>query len=609
MLPNLLRRTTIISHRALSSACASPSSWLSTPGNPLMRWPSPPDPDVDPSMLNLPCQVSQPSPPRISFGVEGHEDDTRTAAAASTIVKLLRTTTDTCHLDSALLRCGVSPSAPIVTAVLRAGDLPSVVIVAIYRWARPHLNPTLFVSFIDLLAKSRAFDSAWSILLEDAPRPLSAFAALFRRYARTGMPSAAIRVFEYVRRHPEDVSPEEDDDAFELLIDALCKEGYPRVAAEFLDRTRKEVSAAPSVRVYNMLLHGWFRSRKLRKAELLWDQMRREGVRPTVVTYGTLIEGLCRMRRPEQAITLLEEMRAAGIVANPVTCNPIIDALSENGRFKDALGMLEKLPLYGVSPNISTFNSLVKGACKNGDLAGASNVLKMMIGRNILPSVTTYNYFFRFFSKFGKIEEGMNLYTKMIHLGYSPDRLTYQLLIKMLCEKERLELAVQLIGEMSRNGFDLDLDTSTMLVHLLCRMRRFEEASFEFESMIKRGIVPQYITYQMVVKELKRSGMLELERKVSDLMKSVRHSVNLPDTYRERKRDCIFERRNSIIKKAEKMSDALRIHKDSKESIRLKSSNEIAMESASKLITDIRRRVYAVQSYNIIDSSEGSEIY
>lgn len=605
MFPCLLRRANIattatansrsILPRYLSAASGSPSSsWLSIPGNPLMRWPSPPDLIPGPAALNFPCQSPNPPPSWASFGQEECEDDI--AAAATAIAHLLRTATNTYHLDSALLRCGISPSAPIVAALLRDADLPSAALVVLSRWARLHLTPSLLVSLVDLLAKSRAFDSAWSLLLDVAPAPLSAFAALFRRYARAGMPSAAIRTFQYIRRHPEAITPEEENgEPFELVIDALCKEGHPRAAAEFVDRTRKE-AAAPSIRVYNMLLHGWFRSRRLREAERIWNRMKREGVRPTVVTYGTLIEGLCRMRRPDQAVNLLEEMKAAGIEANALTCNPIVDALSEGGRFKEALGMLEKFPLYGMSPNISTFNSLVKGLCKNGDLVGASKVLKMMVGRSILPTPSTYNYFFRFFSKFGKIEEAMNLYTKMIHLGYFPDRLTYQLLIKMLCEKEKLDLAVQLIREMNRNGFDLDLDTCTMLVHLLCRTHRFEEASVEFESMIKRGIVPQYITYQMLVKELNRLGMLELERKVSNLMNTVLHSTKLPDTYRERVYDHTVEQRKSILRKAEMMSDALKSYKDSKEFSNLRSSNEIAVESASMLITDIRRRVYAMQS-------------
>ncbi|KAG1346231.1 pentatricopeptide repeat-containing protein, mitochondrial [Cocos nucifera] len=549
-----------------------------------MRWPSPPPPG--PPLLTDSGEAPHPSPAPVTDAGVTSED-------SATISQLLLTTAPDA-LDSSLLRSSVVPSPHLLQCLPLSGLHPTSLL-ALSRWARPHL-----VSLVDLLARSRAFDAAWFVLLDAVPAPFPAFAALFRRYARAGMPAAAIRTFDYVRRHPEAVAPSEGDqgDAFELLIDALCKEGHTGAASELVGRRREAEPPgwAPSVRVHNILLHGWFRTRRLRKAEKVWDEMRREGVQPTVVTYGTLIEGLCRMRRPDQANALLEEMRAAKIEPNALTCNPIVDALSEAGRFKDALGMLEKFPLYGVSPNIFTYNSLVKGFCKNGDLVGASKILKTMIARGVLPTPTTYNYFFSFFAKFGKIEEGMNLYNKMIQSGYAPDRLTYQLLIKMLCEKEKLDLAVPLIREMNRNGFDSDLATSTMLMHMLCQMRKYEEACDEFESMIKRGIVPQYITYRILVKELKRLGMLEMERKISRLMDSVRHSTKLPGTYRVKEQGETVDLRKSIMKKAQLMSDTLKISKDSKELSKLKSSTESAMESANRLITYIRRRAYAVKS-------------
>ncbi|XP_072967411.1 uncharacterized protein [Typha angustifolia] len=525
--------------------------------------------------------------------------EARIAADSTTVLHLLRSTPSH-NISSALLLSNVTPTPSLISALLPSlSSLPSSSLLPFSLWSRPHLPPPLLSSLVDLLAKSRSFHSAWSLLLSRPPSPLLSFVPLFRRYARAGHPSAAVRTFRFLLRHPEYVAVEGDTfsaDPADLLIDALCKEGHTRAAAEFVaSRRDADENWVPSVRVYNVLIHGWFRARRIRKAERLWAEMQNNGVRPTVVTYGTLIEGLCRMRRPDQAVALLDEMITAGIEPNSLTCNPIVDSLAEAGRFKDAHNMLEKFPLYGVSPDISTFNSLVKGFCKNGDLVGASKMLKMMIGRGILPTATTYNYFFRFFSKFGKIEEGMNLYTKMIHSGYSPDCLTYHLLIKMLCEKDKLDLAVQMIREMNRNGFESDLATSTMLVHLLCRIRRFEEAFEEFESMFQRGIVPQYITYKMLKKEFQRLGLLELEKQLVELMKSVPHSTRLPGTYRDKEGDESVKLRKSIMRKAQVISDALKECKDPKELVKLKSSTESALESANRLIADIRRRVYGVQ--------------
>ncbi|KAK8948896.1 Pentatricopeptide repeat-containing protein [Platanthera zijinensis] len=551
--------------RSFSAAGDTSPSWLSSPGNPLMRWP--PFPTPQPQTYS-PHQVSADPQDVPSFSNEEGETlpDVDDEAVAS-ISSLIRSTPIS-DLNSALRRTGF----------LHSSNLSSV---------------------LHHLIRAHSFDLAWSLLLSQTSSPLSVYASLFRRYSRSQMPSAAIRTFLFLRGHSHLLSPTSDDDPnpLELLLDALCKEGHPRSASDFLAQLKSEdPNWIPSVRCYNILLHGWFRLRKLKKVERLWSEMRRQRVPLTVVSYGTVIEGLCRMRRPDQAMVLLEEMRASGIDPNLLTCNPIVDSLSEAARFRESLSFVERFPVFGISPNISTFNSLIKGFCKNGDLPGASNVLKTMIGKGILPTSTTYNYFFRFFTKFGKVEESMNLYSKMIQSGYAPDRLSFQLIIKMLCDKERLDLAVQLIKEMNRSGLDLDLATGTMLVHLLCCLRRYDEAFNMFVEMFTKGILPQYITYQKLSNELKKLGLVEMEEKLSALMNSVPHSTKLPATYRDKGGGEEAERKSSILKKAQAMSEALKERKDMDQLTNLKTFEETVVGKADNLMKNIRRRVYALKS-------------
>lgn len=515
-------------------------------------------------------------------------NDYAAAAAAATVLSILRVP-DPDRLPAA----GIDPT-PALFQHLRPllPTLPESAFPALARWAGAS-------AAVSLLASGGLFAAAWRLLLSPSspPPPLAAFAPIIRRYARLGRAPTALRAFDFLRRHPDRYTVDGDSPAatslLNMAVDALCKEGHPRAAAELVERWRREEHrSAPDERTYNILLHGWSRARRLDKVGKLWAEMRLAGVRPSVVSYGTLIEALCVMRRPDQATGLLDEMREEGIQANLLTCNPIVYALAQAGRFGDAHKVLEKFPLYGVAPNISTFNSLVLGYCKHGDLAGASSVLKTMMGRGIFPTAKTYNYFFVFFAKNGNVELGMNLYSKMINNGYAPDQLTYNLLIKMLCEANRLELVVQMIQEMRNSGFEPDLATSTMLIHLLCRRHRFEEACAEFEDMFKRGIVPQYITYRMLMKELKRLSLVELVQKLTVLMRSVPHSTKLPGSYRDKEGDDAIEKRKTILQKAQAVSDVLKECKDPKELHKLKKDEETDVEVADRLVANIRRKVY-----------------
>ncbi|CAN4099868.1 unnamed protein product [Withania somnifera] len=504
-------------------------------------------------------------------------------------------------LENALDKSQVEVNESLFLQLFTHFDSSPKPLFTLYLWAQKKLwfqfSILVFNAMVNALGKEREFDSAWNLILDRlnfTERPnLDTFAIMIRRYARAGMILPAVRTCEFASTLEMHESGLEDK-LFEILLDSLCKEGHVREASEYLYRRKGQDSNwLPSIRVYNILLNGWFRSRKLKKAERLWAEMKKEGVKPSVVTYGTLVEGLCRMRRVEMALELIGEMKEEGINPNAVVYNPVIDALGEAGRFKEASGLMERLLVLESGPTLSTYNSLVKGFCKAGDIVEASKILKMMINRGFMPTPTTYNYFFRYFSKFGKIEEGLNLYTKMIESGFVADRLTYHLLVKMLCEQDRLDLALQIIQEMRTKGFDLDLATSTMLIHLFCKMHQFDEAVEWFHDMIRRGLVPQYLTYQSLCTDLRKQGMTEKAEKLRNLMVSIPHSEKLPNTY-ILDGDSLHMRRKSIIEKAEVMSNILQTCWSPRQLVKRRTPPENAVLSANQLIENISKRVELV---------------
>ncbi|KAK6236070.1 hypothetical protein SCA6_011407 [Theobroma cacao] len=560
----------------------SDQSWLSKKRNPLIKWPPP---------SSSPCNQPHPIPNR-----------TFSQSNFSIISNHLKnpTITSGSSLESALDQTEVDPDPGLLQAIFECFDSSPKLLHHLFLWAekKPGFksSATLFDSMVNVLGKARGFEDAWSLVLDrigdgmegSTLVSVNTFVILIRRYARAGMPQPAIRTFEFAKSLEQICNSDEETNLFEIMLDSLCKEGHVRVVSEYLTRKREtDLGWVPSIKVYNILLNGWFRSRKLKHAERLWLDMKKEGVLPSVVTYGTLVEGYCTMRRVERAIQLVDEMKGAGIEPNAKVYNPIIDALGEAGRLKEALGMMERVFLCESGPNISMYNSLVKGYCKARDLVGASKILKMMISRGFIPTPTTYNYFFRYFSQFRKIEEAMNLYTKMIESGHTPDRLTYHLLLKMLFEEERLDLAVQISKEMRARGYDRDLATSTMLIHLLCKMHRFEDAFGEFEDMIRKGMAPQYLTFQRMNDELKKRGMTDMASKLCDMMSSVRSSKKLPNTY-VGDEDSSRARRTSIMRKAEAMSDMLKTCKDPREFVKHRTLSENAVSSAGRLIEIIK---------------------
>ncbi|KAG9142083.1 hypothetical protein Leryth_016303 [Lithospermum erythrorhizon] len=495
-------------------------------------------------------------------------------------------------LQTALNKTGIKPDKPLLLKLFDRFDSSPKTVLALFEWAEKQNGFECCVEVlnkvVNIVGKSRDFECVWGLVLDRIGNKglvnLDTFGIVIRRYARAGMPLQSIQTYEFASRLEFISEADVEQSMFGLLLDSFCKEGHMRVAMDYFNKLKYQGRTfASSTRSYNILLNGWFRCRKLKQAERLWSEMKRENVKPTVVTYGTLVEGLCRMRRVEMAMDLISEMKSEGIEPNVIVYNPIIDALGEAGKLKEALGFMERLSVLKSGPTISTYNSLVKGFCKAGDIEGAGKILKEMISGGCIPTSTTYSYFFKYFSRTGKVEEGLNLYTKLMDSGYVPDLLTYHLLVKMLCEQERLDFAIQVTKEMRERGYDMDLATCTMLIHLMCRMHRFDDAFKEFEYMIRRGIVPQYLTFERLGSELKKRGLTEKLQQLYDLMGSVPHSTKLPDTYR---REGEQARKLSILQKARAVSDILKTTNNPRELVKRKYSLNPPILSANRTVQD-----------------------
>lgn len=83
---------------------------------------------------------------------------------------------------------------------------------------------------VDILGRVRQFDVVWQLIVEMdqrgvVPSPRT-FAVLVRRYVAAGFTRQAIRAFDDM---PAFIGREPDGSEFNMLLDTLCKYGYPKV--------------------------------------------------------------------------------------------------------------------------------------------------------------------------------------------------------------------------------------------------------------------------------------------------------------------------------------------------------------------------------------------
>jgi hypothetical protein len=85
-------------------------------------------------------------------------------------------------------------------------------------------------------------------------------------------------------------------------------------------------------------------------------------------------------------------------------------------------------------------------------------------------------------------------------------------------------------------------------------------------------------------------------------MRSVPHSTKLPGSYREKEGDDAKAKRKLILEKAQAVSNVLKECKDPKELHKLKDDQETDVQVADRLVTSIRKRVYAQVADKLVAS-------
>ncbi|KAL0915210.1 hypothetical protein M5K25_015611 [Dendrobium thyrsiflorum] len=378
---------------------------------------------------------------------------------------------------------------------------------------------------VDVLGKVRQFDAAWQLIVEMdqrgvAPSPRT-FAILVRRYVAAGLTRQAIRAFDdmeaFIGREPGTAE-------FNMLLDTLCKYGYPKVATEFFNK--RKISFEPDEKAYTILIYGWCKIKKTDMAQKFLKEMIERGVELNVVTYNVLLNGICRRaslhpdvcfdKTIHEAENLLNDMRSRGIEPDVTSYSIIIHVCSRAHKPELSVCMFRSMKEKGICPTVATYTSVIKCLASCGRLEEAEELLNEMMTNGVCPSPATYNCFFKEYRGRKDISNAMKLYKKMKEMGSLVvlDMHTYNILIGMFSKLSQTELIMELWHDMIEKGIGPDMDSYTLLIHGLCERQKWQEACQFFMEMIEKGLLPQKVTFETLYRGLIQADMLRTWRRL-----------------------------------------------------------------------------------------------
>ncbi|KAK8953275.1 Pentatricopeptide repeat-containing protein [Platanthera guangdongensis] len=375
------------------------------------------------------------------------------------------------ELEKTLDASGIWVSPDIAEEVLRRFDNAGMLSYRFFEWSRKQrgYSPTVgaYHSILSSLAKIRQYELVWELvgrMRRDQVLNIETFSIIIRKYARSQKVDEALYTFNAIGRFG--LTP--NLAAFNGLLSALCKSKNVRKAQEVFDEMRHHFN--PDVKTYSILLEGWGREPNLPKMWEVFDEMSEIGLEADVVTYGIVVDSLCKAGFITEALDAVKEMTSRGCPPTSFIYSVLIHTYGSERRVGNSVDAFLEMERNGVKPDAAAYNALICAFCRANEFKNALRVTEEMRVKGIPPNSRTCNIILSSLISVGENEEAYTIFRRMIRYC-EPDSDTYTMMIKMFCDTDMLRKAWKVWKYMRLKQFVPSMHTFSVFINGLCEKR------------------------------------------------------------------------------------------------------------------------------------------
>ncbi|MQL89507.1 hypothetical protein Taro_022077 [Colocasia esculenta] len=433
------------------------------------------------------------------------------------------------NLEVALDALGIELTCELVDGVIKKLRYEEKLAFRFFTWAGnqegyAHDRQT-YNDMVDILSstkyKAKQFGIVCNILdhmkrKNKASVPVDALLAILREYAEKHL----THLHKFAKKKKIRVKTQPEINAFNLLLDSLCKCSLAREAEAMFHRVKNKI--VPDANTYNILFFGWCRVRDPGKAMKVLEEMIQMGHTPENFTYNAAIDAFCSVGMISEARELFEFMRTKGSTISSPTAKTyaiMAGALAKDNQMSECFKLLSDMRGSGCLPDVSTYKELIEGLCLAGKFEEAHNLLEEMGNKGYPPDILTYNCFVKVLCNLKKADEALMLCERMIELGCEPSVHTYNMLIGMFYEMGEPDRASSIWCEMDRRACMRNVDTYCIMIDGLFGCEKSDDACLLLDEVMDCGIKLPYRKYDALLLQLSEIGNLRAIHKLSDHMR------------------------------------------------------------------------------------------
>merc|ERR1719146_603807 len=321
-----------------------------------------------------------------------------------------------------------------------------------------------------------------------------------------------------------------DTTAYNCVLDVCIKCGDKKSVADLF--TKMKVTGYVDTISYNTLLKGMGAGATgLTDAGMVLAEMRQFGLQPNQITYNSLINYAISCGNVPQACGFIKHMEEESIPVDNFTCSIMMKGLRHSSQPTDVdrtLSLIEKSP---VTPDDVLVNTLLDACIRLRDVSRLTNALKTFHGSGVVPSEHSYASVIKAYGHAKALPEAWKTWREMLarkvrpsestvaamvdactsngatadarlalreaaEAGLAPAVSTYMAMLKQCAQKKDMEAALQVYEEMPSPT----LAAYNAVIDVCARCGDCEKAAAVFMSMMSAGVVPDLLTYTLVIK-------------------------------------------------------------------------------------------------------------
>ncbi|KAJ3187461.1 hypothetical protein HDU85_006749 [Gaertneriomyces sp. JEL0708] len=429
-----------------------------------------------------------------------------------------------------------------------------------------------YAFLLRVIAADRGYQSAWSFMealeLNPEAQVLSWKGVPSRSAEPYTMDTRSLNVFIRLNAEKGDV------------------EGINAVLLEMAKRGLKNNSYTWSMRLY-----GHSRAGDIEGALRLWKEMDEQGVHKNKNVYQTMIfallhEGSTRKRdsSPEYpqtrtkgvksasdedlgaiAMSIYRDMLSAGYTAGVVLYNIFMSSYLRQGKIPKVFELFQEMERKDIHPDVASYTTLMSAHIATEDPpAKVDEVFSQMVENGVEPDLVAFSTAMSAHAARGDSVAVERYFDEALRNGFPPNSYTYHIRIHAACQSRDMQRAISLVTEMESHGYEISEITYNTLIGgygligdvqgaeeafdyaqrnlpLLSHPRIYncllhayvvngcrKEAHQLYDEMIRRGVYPDQVTLNILIKMETQRGHAAGAQKVFDRL---RHHGYVPDVY------------------------------------------------------------------------------